>query len=74
MTFKSTIRSDGSLILGGEARLRAGFQPGAVVEVIITSAGSLILAIDQSPPPVDVSFKPLLGGAAQLAARNARRR
>jgi hypothetical protein len=69
---KTTVRSDGSVILGGEARLKAGFQPGAVVEVILTRAGSLIVALDDSPPPFDVPFTPLEGGAAQLAARRSR--
>jgi hypothetical protein len=66
------VRSDGTIQLG-EAAQRAGFRPGVLVEIILTSSGSLILALDDSPPPIDVSFKPLVGGAAQLAARNARR-
>lgn len=65
----TTVRSDGSVILGGEAHLHAGFQPGTVVQVILTRAGSLIIALDDSPPPLDVRFTPLVGGAAQLAAR-----
>lgn len=70
---KAHVRPDGSLPLG-EAAERIGFRPGTVVEVIVTRAGSLILAIDDSPPPVDVPFKPLPGRRGQLAARNAGRR
>lgn len=68
MTFRTTVQSQGTINLGPSA-WAAGFEPGAVVEVIVTRAGSLIVAIDTSPPPMDVSFKPLTGGRAQLAAR-----
>lgn len=73
MTYKSVARADGSLSLGPDA-WAAGFKPGTVVEVIVTRAGSLILSIDDSPPPVDLAFKLLTGGAAQLALRTGRRK
>lgn len=69
MTYKATIRPDGSLKLGPEA-YAAGFTPGTVVEVIVTRAGSLIVAIDDAPPAVDLAFKLLTGRAPHLAMRS----
>lgn len=73
MTFKAIVRQDGSLQLGAHAAAK-GYAPGTVVEIIVASSGSLIVAIDQSPPAVDVSFRPLVGGRAQLAAMQDRTR
>lgn len=73
MSYLATVRQDGSLHLGQQA-ISAGYAPGTVVEIIVASSGSLIVAIDQSAPPMEVNFRPLHGGAAQLAARNDRRR
>lgn len=70
--FLTVVRSDGAVQLG-EAAARAGYRPGTVVQVVMTCTGSLILSIDDSPPPMDVAFTPLTGGAAQLATRNTRR-
>ena len=66
MTFIATVNADGQIQLG-EAAHRAGFGPGRLVEVIVTKAGSLIVAIDPSPPTVDVPFKPLPGRPARRA-------
>jgi hypothetical protein len=46
---RTVVLSDGSIELGDQARL-AGYTPGAVVDVIVTCAGSLILALDDSVP------------------------
>ena len=62
---KAAVRADGSLLLGQQAE-RLGFAPGVVVEVIATRAGTLILAVDQSPPPIDAPFRPIRGGGIQL--------
>jgi hypothetical protein len=66
----AVVDAAGALALGDAAR-RLGFAPGAVVRVIATSAGSLILALDDAPV-LDVTWKPLTGGAAQAALRRAR--
>jgi hypothetical protein len=68
MTYLAIVSPSGTLHLGSRAEA-LGFRPGTLVEVIATSAGSLILAINDSPPSFDVKFRPLEGGAAQLAAR-----
>ena len=56
----AVIGMSGALMLGSDAE-RLGFRPGAVVQIIVTSAGSLILALDQSPPALDVAFRALPG-------------
>ena len=53
----ATIREDGSIRLGDRAG-GLGFRPGAVVQVSVTSAGSLLLVIDDTPP-LDLVAKPL---------------
>ena len=68
---KSVVQPDGAIQLGEDA-IRAGFRPGSLVDVILTRAGSVILALDTSPPPIDAEFKALVGGAAQLAMRGRR--
>lgn len=65
---RTVVDPDGRLALGDLAE-RLGFVPGALVEIIVTSAGSLLVCLDRSPPALDVDFRPLVGGAAQLAAR-----
>jgi hypothetical protein len=67
----TTVRPDGSIALGESAEA-VGFAPGRVVNVIMSSSGALIIALDESPPALDVDFRPLVGGAAQLASRRAR--
>lgn len=54
---RTAVRADGTLPLGDDAR-RLGFAPGALVDVIVTSAGSLILAINQDAP-LEVPFRRL---------------
>lgn len=49
----SNIRLDGTLKLGRAAE-QAGFTPGTLVQVILTRAGSLILAIDHETTAIDV--------------------
>lgn len=65
--FRAVVRQDGSLQLGEEAR-RQGYGPGAVVDVIVTRAGSLILALDQSPA-LDAASLPLLSAGTVREAR-----
>ncbi len=59
--FVSEVLADGSVRLGEEAR-RAGYTPGTLVEVIVSSArGTLILALhDASPTTVDGAAVALL--------------
>ena len=52
---RTAVRADGCLPLG-EAASRLGFVPGALVDVIVTSAGTLILAIN-TDPPIEVPFR-----------------
>lgn len=68
--YRTAIRSDGCLPLG-EAAQSLGYVPGTPVDVIVTSAGSLIVRIDDSPV-LDVAFKPLTGRAASQALRERR--
>lgn len=65
----ATVRDGGWLQLGERAE-HLGFKPGAAVQIIVSSSGSLILALDDSPP-LEVPFRALEGGAAQAAARRA---
>lgn len=62
---KTAVRSDGTLPLG-DAAARLGFVPGALVDVIVTSAGTLILRIDDEPV-IDVPFKFVTGWATRKA-------
>lgn len=66
----TAIRPDGSILLG-DAAAEAGYVPGRLVNVIMSSSGALIIALDESPPALDVDFRPLVGGAAQVASRRA---
>lgn len=70
MVYRTAVRADGCLPLGDAAR-HLGFAPGALVDVIVTASGSLILRIDDTPA-LDVPFKPLTGGAARKALRDRR--
>lgn len=58
MTFKVAVDPEGRLPLGDAAH-RAGFAPGQLVEIVVTSAGSLILARDDAPEILTVPFRPL---------------
>lgn len=69
---KAIIGDGGRLDLGGEAAV-AGYRAGTTVQIVVLSTGSLLVTMDDEQP-MDVPFKPLVGGAAQLAARIARRR
>lgn len=51
----------------------AGYRAGTTVQIVVLSTGSLLVTMDDEQP-MDVPFKPLVGGAAQLAARIARSR
>lgn len=64
---RAIVRPDGSILLGPDAQ-RLGFVSGAVVAISRTSAGSLLVVLDDTHP-LDVPFRPLVGGAAQLALR-----
>lgn len=66
------VRADGSVQLGDAAQA-LGYRPGAVVQIIVTGAGSLILAIDDRPA-VDVPCTAMTGGARQGALRERWRR
>lgn len=54
----AVVRPDGSLVLGPDAA-RLGYQPGTAVRVIPTRAGTLILAIDDSPVIIEAPARPL---------------
>lgn len=69
---RTIVGPDGTLALGDAAE-RLGFVAGAPVEIIVTSAGSLLVCLDRDSMAYDAAWKQLVGGAAQLAARNARR-
>lgn len=75
---RAIVRQDGSIHLGALA-LSKGYAPGTVVEVILARSGSLIIAIDTSPPPIDAAFRPLISagtvrGARAIRAAQERRR
>lgn len=42
--YRTVVSENGSLYLGAAAR-SAGFRPGLVVDVVVTSTGSLIIAV-----------------------------
>lgn len=65
---KAVIGDGGRLDLGGEANL-AGYRVGTPVQIVVLSTGSLLIIVDDEVP-LDLPFKPLVGGAAQLAARS----
>lgn len=70
---RAIIAPDGTLALGDQAE-RLGFRPGVVVEVFpSSSAGVLFVVLDDSPPAIDARYRPLVGGAAQLALRRAQK-
>jgi hypothetical protein len=66
MPYRTAVRSDGCIPLG-DAAARLGFRPGVLVDVIVTRAGSLILAINEDVPTYDATWKPLVGTAARKA-------
>jgi hypothetical protein len=66
------IHADGSVLLGADAEAR-GYRAGVSVNVVVLSTGSLLVTFDDTVP-LDVAFRPLAGGAAQLALRAKRRR
>jgi hypothetical protein len=68
MMHYAVVDSGGRIQLGEQAR-RLGFHAGAVVQVIVTRAGSLILTVGDAPT-VDASFKPLAGSPSLLAERS----
>jgi len=67
----TAIRADGTLLLGLEAAA-VGFVPGAVVTLVVLSTGSVLVRLDDAPPPLDADWAPLEGGQAQRALRRAR--
>lgn len=71
--YRAVIQQDGSLQLGQDAAAK-GYTPGTVVVVSVNSSGSLFVALDDSPPALDVSWQALEGGRAQLMLRQAPRR
>lgn len=57
--FRSTVTPDGSLQLGAAAEL-AGYQPGQLVNVLVTRAGSLIVSFADDSDTIDLSpVKPI---------------
>jgi len=70
MTYVTTVGRNGQITLAPYSEL---FPPGSHVEIIRTCVGSLIITRVDPLPTVDVEFRALEGGAAQLAARNALR-
>lgn len=71
---RTAIAPDGSLQLGEAARC-LGFAPGAVVDVIVTRAGSLILALADDAEAIELPATRLPPGRERQAlADGARRR
>lgn len=68
---RTAILSNGTLPLGDDA-WHLGFRPGALVDVIRTSANTLILRISDEHP-VEVPFRRLDGEPERPALRGARR-
>lgn len=64
--FRTYIRPDGTLPIGEAARC-LGFAPGAVVDVIVTRAGSLILALADDAEAVELDVMKLPPGRARQA-------
>lgn len=62
---REIVQPNGTLVLGVEAR-RLGFLPGAVVDVVVLSTGSLLVRLDDSPP-LDVPYRRGLGARALAA-------
>lgn len=54
---RTAVRADGTIPLGDAAH-RLGFTPGTLVDVIVTSAGTLILAVNDTVT-VDLVVRPL---------------
>lgn len=63
---RATIDATGRLDLGDAARC-IGFAPGAVVDVIVTRAGSLILALSDDAVVIDLDPSRLPAGPARAA-------
>lgn len=66
MVYRTAMRSDGCLPLG-DAAARLGFRPGALVDVIVTCTGSLILALNTDAPTYDAAFLRLSGKPGRKA-------
>ncbi len=62
---RAHIDADGRLDLGDQAR-RAGYQPGAVVDVLLTRAGQLIITVTDEPV-LDLDVSRLPKGPARRA-------
>lgn len=62
MVYRTAVRADGTLPLGDVAQ-RLGYAPGTPVDVIVTSAGSLLIAIDDTPA-LDVPYSVSLATVA----------
>ena len=71
MVFRTTVTGDGYPQLGDAARI-AGFEPGALVDVIVTRSGSLILARDTDPRAIEAAFRPLPSTTGRPAALGAK--
>ena len=52
---REIVQPNGTLVLGAEAR-RHGYVPGAVVDVVVLSSGSLLVRLDDSAP-LDVPYR-----------------
>lgn len=61
------VRPDGSIVLGDAAE-RLGFRRGAVVQISVTSAGSLLVVLDDTPA-LDVALRSLPRTAGRSALR-----
>ena len=56
---RAVIDPTGRLDLGEQAQ-RAGYRPGQLVEVLVTSAGSLIVSLAADDAAIDVPCRPVL--------------
>lgn len=70
---RTAIAADGSLQLGEAARC-IGFAPGAVVDVIVTRSGSLILALADDAQVLDLPAVRLPAGQERRALVDGARR
>jgi hypothetical protein len=62
--YRTTVELDGSIRLGLAAEC-AGFQPGQTVDVIVTRAGSLIVAIAEAVEEIELQAARLPAGRAR---------
>ena len=71
--YRTYVHTNGNVYLGDDAIKRLGFEPGTLVEVVCLSSGNILITKNNTPPTYDTTWRPLEGGAAQLAIRRGER-